>query len=131
MHYILDTNIISEVMRRQPDPNVLRWFKDLDRIIISSVTVDEVVFGLSRKGLVEKLAWFRQFCDDKVTILGVDDRIANSSGERRAVLEGKGITIHMADSLIAATAALSGLVLATRNTRDFEHMGIALYNPFE
>ena len=131
MNYLLDTDIISEVMRRRPDSKVLQRFTGLDRIIISSITVDEVVFGLGRRGLVEKLTWFRQFCDDKVTVLEVDDHIAHGSGERRAALENRGITVTMADSLIATTAAMSGLVLATRNTRDFRDMGIAICNPFE
>ena len=72
-----------------------------------------------------------QFCEDKTTFLDVTDSIAHWSGEKRAELENRGISITMADSLIAGTAYERSLILATRNVKDFENTGIAIINPFE
>jgi len=130
MHYLIDTNIISEIMKRAPDKHVYEWFSKLEEIYFSVVTVEEIYFGLSRKSLVQKLAWFQQFSADKATILGITDNISFWSGEKRGGLSAEGKIVTMADSLIAATAHEHGLILATRNVKDFQHYGIALLNPF-
>ena len=131
MRYLLDTNIISEVMRKEPEPRVLGWAASLERVLISVITLDELIFGLRRCGLFRKEAWLRQMVADKGEILPVTDRAALWSGEKRAVLESVGRTVTQADSLIAACAWEAGLVLATRNVRDFEGFGLAVFNPFE
>jgi len=131
MTYLVDTNIISEVMRKEPDPAVDRWFRTLDRVATSVICVDELVYGLRRRHAYKKEAWLRRMLADVGEVFPVTESAANWSGERRALLEGQGTTVHPADSLIAACAWEHGLVLATRNTRDFEGYGIALFNPFE
>ncbi|MEI8095842.1 MAG: PIN domain-containing protein [Spirochaetales bacterium] len=94
------------------------------------ISLEELVFGLRRRALLKKEAWLRQMLADKGDILPVTDSSAHWSGERRAQLEAQGRTVHQADALIAACAWEHGLVLATRNTIDFEAFGIALINPF-
>ena len=130
MEYLIDTNVVSEIMRKQPTSAVFDWFSQLETIYMSVVTLDEIVFGLSRKHLVRKLAWFQQFSSDKAVFLPISETVAKWSGEKRAELARRGIVMTMADSLIAATAHENGLVLATRNIRDFEHTNIAVHNPF-
>ena len=130
MQYLVDTNIISEVMKKSPDSHVLEWFSKIEKIYFSVITVEEVFFGLSRKKLVQKLAWFQQFSEDKATILDINESTSRWSGERRGELSAEGKIVTMADSLIAATAHDQGLILATRNTKDFQYFGIALLNPF-
>ena len=56
--------------------------------------------------------------------------MARWSGELRAGLSSRGTTMSQADALIAATARESGFILATRNTKDFQHANIPLFNPF-
>ncbi len=130
MQYLVDTNIISEIMRKTPNPGVSDWFSVQDSIFFSIITVEEITFGLSKKNLNQKMAWFQQFTKDKVTVLETTDSITRWSGNKRGELSSSGITVTMADSLIAATAHHYGLILATRNTGDFQHFGIALLNPF-
>lgn len=130
MTFLIDTNVISEIMRRKPDLMVWDWFAGLDEIFISSITVDEIFFGLSRRSMVQKMTWFLNFIREKAVVVPVDEPIARWSGEKRAEQESSGRPGTMADYLIAATAHEKGFVLATRNTRDFENCGIALFNPF-
>jgi len=117
-------------MKKNPDKKVVEWFSRQDEIYFSVITVEEVNFGLSRKNLVQKLSWFRQFAADKVTVLEITDKISRWSGEKRGELAARGKVVTMADSLIAATAHDHGLILATRNIKDFQNFGIALLDPF-
>lgn len=76
------------------------------------------------------MTWFKQFSSDKARILKVTESIAQWSGEKRGAMAANGIAVSMADSLVAATAHEHGLILATRNMKDFQHFGIAVVNPF-
>lgn len=128
--YLCDTNIISEIMKKKPDQAVLDWFRKQSEIALSSVTIEEIQYGLRRKWLLEKEAWFRRFIHGPVVILEVDSADAIWAGEKRGELSARGIATTQADALIAAAAWKHGYVLATRNIRDFEHFGIAVLNPF-
>lgn len=130
MNYLLDTNIISEIMRKAPDRRVCDWFAGLEDIYFCAITLEEVVYGLQKRGLLRKLAWFQQFSEQRATILHVSEGIAHWSGYKRAELARNGRQVTMADSLIAACAWEHGLILATRNTRDFEGFGIPVFDPF-
>jgi toxin FitB len=131
MNFLIDTTIISEIMRKEPDRTVRDWFAGLENLYISVITVDEVFYGLTRKNLVNKISWFQRFLQEKVEVLPVEKAVARYSGEKRGEQEQAGRPGTMADYLIAATAREYGLVLATRNVKDFENLGIALFNPFE
>lgn len=131
--YLLDTNIVSELRRSRPDRAVIEWLSSIpaDRLFISAVTLGELQAGVEitrrqdRAKAEEIEAWV--------------DEIAAS----RAVLPADGPTFRhwaklmqrrsadlMEDALIAATAAVHRLTVATRNVRDFESFGIAVVNPF-
>lgn len=131
MTHLLDTNVVSEVMKRSPDPGAARWFSSLDAFAISAVTLEELVFGLRRRNLLAKEAWLRRMLADKADIVPVTVAAAHWSGERRAMLEATGRTVTQADALIAACAWECGLILATRNVEDFKGFGVPLFNPFE
>ena len=117
-------------MNRSPDHRLLSWFTSLQEFNFSTITVEEIYYGLSRRKLPKKLTWFKQFSSDKAKILKITSSIAQWSGEKRGELTAEGIAVTMADSLIAATAHEYGLILATRNVKDFQHFGIAVINPF-
>ncbi|MDA3937775.1 MAG: type II toxin-antitoxin system VapC family toxin [Spirochaetia bacterium] len=130
MQYLVDTNIISEIMKKAPNKGVVEWFSRQEEIFFSVITIEEIYYGLSRKNLIQKLTWFKQFSADKATVLEITDKISFWSGEKRGNLAESGKIVTMADSLIAATAHDYGLILATRNIKDFQHFGIAVVNPF-
>jgi predicted nucleic acid-binding protein len=128
--YLLDTNVVSEVMRRSPNPGVVDWFSSLDAFSVSAVTLEELVFGLRRRDMLAKEAWLRRMLADKADIVPVTVAAAHWSGERRAMLASAGRTVTQADALIAACAWELGLILATRNVEDFRGFGVPLLDPF-
>ncbi len=130
---LADTNVISELMRRQPNPGAIVWRDMTDamygRVTISAITVDEIFYGLLRKPNAGLLAWFDGFvsCNQVLDATGV---IARRAGEMRGLLAARGQVRSQADMLIAATAQVQALTLVTRNVRDFDGCGIAVLNPF-
>jgi predicted nucleic acid-binding protein len=129
--YLLDTNVVSEVMRRSPNPGVAAWFSTLDEFSVSAVTLEELVYGLRRRTMLAKEAWLRRMLADKADVVAVTVAAAHWSGEKRAMLESGGRTVTQADALIAACAWELGLILATRNVEDFRGFGVPLLDPFE
>ncbi|NQY31952.1 MAG: type II toxin-antitoxin system VapC family toxin [Coraliomargarita sp.] len=129
--WLIDTNIVSEIMRRKPDPSVEQWCLKEGAFHISVITIDEITFGLTKKSLDTKVKWFEDFLSNRCDILPATASIAHRAGQIRGQLATKGKPRSQADMLIAATAWAHDLTLATRNTRDFERTGIALFNPFD
>ena len=131
--HLVDTNVISELMRQRPDPGVLLWLERhqtaFPKLTISAVTVDEISYGLTRRPTQRLLAWFNTVVLAQDT-LAVTADIARRAGELRAQLETRGSTRSQADMMIAATAQLHGLTIVTRNVRDFDGCGVGLLNPF-
>lgn len=130
---LVDTNVLSELMRSQPNPGVLRWLQTRQfaspQLTISAVTVDEVMFGLSSRPTARLLAWFDGFLQTH-RVLPVTSDIARCAGQLRGQLQLAGQIRSQADMLIAATAQMHALTVVTRNVRDFEGCGIGLLNPF-
>ncbi len=128
--YLCDTNVISELMRRKPHASVAAWLSKRERISLSVVTVEEIFFGLERRKLSAKRAWFDCFLSTKCEVLPIDLRIAEHAGRLRGELSAKGLSRAQADIFIAATAAVNGLIVVTRNTRDFENTAVSVLDPF-
>ena len=131
--HLADTNIVSELTRKRPDPGALAWREMVDtmygQIIVSAVTVDEVMYGLARTQDAGLQAWFDGFIG-RNKVLPVTQTIACRAGEMRAMFSMRGQVRSQADMLIAATAQVHALTLVTRNVRDFDGCGIAVLNPF-
>ena len=126
---LVDTNVISELLRRAPNAQVLQWFDQARHVAISVISVDEIVFGLTRRSLPVLLQRFDEFLAE-ATVLDVDLRVARRAAELRGSLAAKGHVRTQSDMLIAATAQVHALTLVTRNVRDFEHCGIPVLDPF-
>lgn len=130
---LVDTNILSELMRQQPDAGVLSWLQGRQqltpRLTISVITVDEIMFGLTWRPTARLLAWFDAFLL-RHEVLPVTPHVARRAGELRGQLLTRGQTRSQADMLIAATAQLHALTIVTRNVRDFDGCGIGVLNPF-
>lgn len=130
MNFLCDTNILSEAMKRVPYPHVRLWLDEQHPIIVSAITVEEIYFGLSYKDAKCQLAWFENFIQTRCQVLPITPAIAKQSGIWRGQFRKRGINRAQADFLIAATALVHNLTLATRHTRDFEECEILLFNPF-
>jgi predicted nucleic acid-binding protein len=127
---LCDTNIISELIRPQPNQGVIEWSKNVSTIYLSVISVDEIYFGLKRKPHFKIQTWFETFLIKKCEVLPITTEIAKYAGELRGQLSLIGQIRSQADMLIAATASIHKLRLITRNERDFKNCGITVFNPF-
>jgi predicted nucleic acid-binding protein len=128
---LVDTNVVSELMRSRPSALVLAWAERQEGFSLSVISVEEILFGLRARPSPRLLQWFEEFVDRHCEVLTVNVAVARRCAQLRAELRSRGNPRTQADLLIAATAHEHGLALATRNVRDFEGCGIPLVNPFE
>ena len=134
IRYLLDTNIISEIHKPKPHGAVVAWFGSLreEQIFLSAVTLGELQEGIERTrqqdaakaGDIE--AWVDEL-ESSATVLPLDGR---SFREMARMMVGKPEELFY-DVMIAATARLHGLTVATRNEEDFRHLGVEIINPFK
>lgn len=134
--FLLDTNVISEITRPNRNPAVEDFLRRMAGGAISVVTVHELRFGLERlpagrrrQSLTEVIERFLRLYDDHILPLGA--REAWAAALLRAEAERAGHTLHLADALIAGTAQVHGLTIATRTIDDFRGLGLALINPWQ
>ena len=139
MNSLLDTNVISELISKQPNKKVVEW---LDRLDPNTIYLSVITIGEIRKG-IEKLPPSKR--RDKVKewlkadlLLRFQGRILNITaevmliwGELTGRLENEGRRIAAIDSLIAAIALQGNYHLATRNEHDFQHTGVRIINPWK
>lgn len=130
MPWLMDTNVLSELVRPQPNPGVLQWASKIETIAISAITVDELMYGLAWKPNNKVRGWLFGFLNESCDVLPITQSIAYRAGVMRGKLRAEGITRSQPDMLIAATAHAHGLTLVTRNVRDFQQCEIDLLNPF-
>lgn len=136
---VVDTNVISEVIKPRPDRSVLTWIGNGDprELYLCDVTMMELEFGAERHWLKHASAKYRRFIAEFVEVkfrnnilsLGRDAFV--SAGRIRARREMSGRTISPQGSMIAAICLHHSATLATRNTKDFEGLDLTLVNPFE
>ena len=131
MSYLIDTNIISELAKPRPNINVLNWADGISLVSLSVVTVEELQFGLSWRPNANVQVWLDKFQEDYCNTLPVTTEVARLAGEWRGAFQSRGIKRTQADMLIAATSAVHGLTLVTRNVSDFDGCGIVVLNPFD
>jgi len=130
MQYLLDTNVLSESSKPNPDGQVMAWLTDLDQLVISGVTLLEIRYGLLLNKSNYKEQWFKLLYP-ALTVLAAWNDLFPSAVELLEQSKAKGQSPSPADMLIAAYAKRYALVLATRNTKDFAHCGIDIVNPWQ
>jgi predicted nucleic acid-binding protein len=136
---VLDTNVISELMRQDPHDTVVHWVDryPADEVFITSVTAAELAYGVARLPDGRRKTKLAVKVSDLLTedfqdqILPFDSVAAGYYGEIAAAREQQGRPISMADAQIAAICRRFVACLATRNTKDFVDAGIALRDPWD
>lgn len=133
--YLIDTNVISELHKQdRANPGVTRWFSELtsEQVYLSVLTLGEFRRGIEsiRQRDPESAghldSWLARISDaHRDRILAVDRTIAEEWGRL-----GVPDLLPVIDGLLAATANVAGLVVATRNTADLERAGVRCLNPF-
>lgn len=135
MKYLLDTNVVSEIRRKSPNPHVASWIEKAapGSLAISVLTLGEIAKGAENllrrdptagNALYAWLETIRNNFSDRV--LGIDGDISMQWGR---------LCVHrqlpVIDGLLAATALVRGLTLVTRNIVDFTGTGVLLHNPWQ
>lgn len=137
MNYLLDTCVISELVKVTPNRSVTDWLHDTptERLYISVITVGEIRKGLTKlpdskkKDLLTN--WLNRLLEDyQKRILTIDLTVAENWGVIQGKAEKKGLVMPTIDGLIAAIAYTHNLALVTRNVSDFEASGIPIKNPW-
>jgi len=139
VNYLLDTCLVSEVVKKKPDSTVIQWLKAQNEecCFLSVLTLGELQKGISRLSDGQKKRTLQTWVDTDLRqrfsgrILSVDTDVAEHWGELSAQAEKTGRVIPAIDGLIAATAAAYGLTVVTRNTKDIEPTAVSLLNPWE
>jgi tRNA(fMet)-specific endonuclease VapC len=138
MKYLLDTNVISELVTRQPDPRVVDFVDalDADDTYLSVITIGELAKGIEKltksKRKQELETWLKEdlLVRFEGRVIPLDISVLLAWGTLAAKLEANGKTVPAMDSLIAATVQAHQLVLVTRNTSDFAGTDIEIENPW-
>ena len=132
--YLLDTNVVSELRRRKPHPAILKWIADVpaERLFVSAVTVGEIQAGIemTREQDSAKAQELEAWLDQVVASYSVLPMDAAAFRAWARLRHSTSDTL-LEDAMIAATATLHGLTVATRNVRDFQNFGVDLVNPFD
>ena len=123
MKYLLDTNVVSELARPQPDPRVEQHFTaHQGSSVICAITWHELKYGVARMPTSKRKRLLEEFLETVIGVrppLSYDGRAAEWHAGERARQEALGRVSQFVDGQIAAIAAVNGLTLVTRNTEDF------------
>jgi predicted nucleic acid-binding protein len=132
--YLLDTNIISEIHKPKPHGGVLAWFDTLrdEQVCLSAVTLGELQDGIERTRRHDpaKAVAIEAWVDDLQNISIVLPMDGPSFRIASRMMVGRQEDL-LYDVMIAATARLHGLAVATRNEKEFKHLGVDVFNPFK
>ncbi len=136
---LLDTNVISEPLKLNADPQVVAWIdaQVIETLYLSTISVTELRFGIAVLPDGKKKQHLRTSLDERILplfesrILPFDLEAAEICAELRARARAAGQAVGTADSYIAGIAATKGLTVATRDTQPFEAAGVAVINPWK
>lgn len=138
MNYLLDTCVLSELVKRRPEPAVVEWIRDQDehRLFLSVITIGELQKGITKLEAGAKRERLKRWVAEDLAarfhrrIIPVDSRVASSWGAMLGEAKSKGKPIPVVDALIGATARVHQCVVVTRNVVDLERTGVEVFNPW-
>ncbi len=137
--YLLDTCVISELIRAEPSRKVIAWIdgQDEEKLHLSVITIGEIEKGISKlaegRKKIELQAWLAVELMERFRdrICGITTEVGRCWGAMLGEAEKKGRSLPVVDALIAATAITHGLIVVSRNTTDMSGSGATLLNPWE
>ena len=138
MKYLLDTCLISELVREKPDLGVLEWIEQQDEqaLFLSVLTLGELQKGVSKlpdgRKKTQLLNWLDDDLQTRFTgrMLDIDATVATLWGKLQGEAERRGRRMPVIDSLLAATAHANKLAIVTRNGVDMAESGVEVINPW-
>ena len=138
MRFLLDTNVLSELVKRAPDPRVVAWMEShssLD-ILVSVLTLGELVKGVRLMSAGPRREALEHWVSVELPVqlagrlLSVDAAVSVAWGSLAAAARRSGRELPVIDGLLLATASTNDLVFATRNLRDCEGRGVEVVDPW-
>ena len=137
--FLLDTNIISELVKPKPEANVTEWVENTDEslLYLSVLTLGEIRRGIAALPQSRRRATLEAWLDKDLRarfdgrILVIDQEVADRWGLLTAAARNSGIVLPVIDGLLAATALEHNLTLVTRDTGQIPSIGVAVFNPWE
>ena len=135
MKFLVDANVLSELVRPVPDLNVVAWMNENEPdLVVSPIILGEVEFGILRLAHGRQRRHLEQWFSERIRNLVTVDFTAASArvwAQLLVQLKQAATPMPINDSLIAASALEHNLTVATRNVFDFKKAGVPLINPFE
>ncbi|WP_018289677.1 type II toxin-antitoxin system VapC family toxin [Verrucomicrobium sp. 3C] len=136
---VIDTNVISELWKIEPNPNVLAWIdaQAVETLYLSAITVAELRYGLATMPEGRRRTLYQERLEHEVLpifagrVLPFDLDASQAYADLMARARAGGKAIGKVDGYIAATAAVHGLMVATRDTNPFEAAALKTINPWE
>jgi predicted nucleic acid-binding protein len=136
--FLLDTNIISELVKRKPEPKVVIWLDSIDEnlLYLSVLTLGEIRKGIASLGDASRRVILEAWLDSDLIlrfaerILPIDHAVADRWGRIAAAAVAAKSLLPVIDGLLAATALDQNLTLVTRNTKDIAVTGVPVFNPW-
>jgi predicted nucleic acid-binding protein len=139
VNYLLDTCLISELLKKEPNPAVMAWLDEQDEqtLFLSVLNLGELQKGISKLAegtkQEELQAWVSHDLAERFSgrILTVDQETALCWGRLQGDAERRGEKLPVMDSMLAASASVHGMSVVSRNTKDLERCGVQVCNPWE
>lgn len=134
---LLDTNVLSELTKPRPSPQVVAWLKANEPLLaVPTIALAELRYGIARlepgRQRSSLLRFWQMTCDRfRGRIFSFDERAAAVYGDVAARAEQDGARLNVADGQIAAIALVQGMRVATRDIGDFKASGVSVVNPWE
>lgn len=138
MSFLLDTNVVSEWMKPQPNPGMVAWLAEVDedRTFLSVITLTELRYGVERMAAAKRKQRLNEWLEEELPlrfegrVLAIDPAVADACGKIVARGEGIGRRIETMDAFIAATAEVHRLTVVTRNSSGFQPLVRSVLNPW-
>jgi len=136
---LLDTNVISETQRQEPNVRVLDWLdaQALETLYLSTITVAELRAGIALMPVGKRRASLDENLEKRLLpmfanrVLPVDMACAKAYAELLAKSRAAGLAVETADTFIGAVALANGFTVATRDSSPFEAAGVTIFNPWD